>query len=89
MDDVSLSLAEANVSANDLSSRVRLERVSPEERLDGILSRLLGPEDAGRIPFLVCNPPFFADDYELRQGTTRKDQVRNESHFPPPNDFPG
>ena len=75
VDDVSLSFAEANLSANDLNSRIRLTRVSPEERLHDILTRCLGPDDADRVPFVVCNPPFFADDEEMREGTTRKDQV--------------
>jgi len=74
VDDVSLSFASSNVEANDLASRVRLNRVSPEERFHDVLTRVLKPEDADRIPFLVCNPPFFADDCEMREGTTRKEE---------------
>merc|ERR1712126_109340 len=74
VDDVSLTFAQANLTANDLQSRVRLSRVSPDEPFHEVLARCLGPDDAVRVPFVVCNPPFFADDAELREGTTRKDE---------------
>jgi len=67
VDESNLVTAQQNVDRNGLGGRVSLVRTGVEERLEDVISR-----SVGEVDFVMCNPPFFADDDE-KESTTRSD----------------
>ena len=67
MDAKSFAFAQRNVASNDLDSRIRLHRVSPQDPL--LPLDALG---ARRLDFTMCNPPFYASREDMRSSTASK-----------------
>lgn len=60
MDEKSFSYAVKNVEANDLTSRIKVVRISP---LEGILP--LDRHNIKGADFTMCNPPFYDSEAEM------------------------
>ncbi|CAH1802081.1 unnamed protein product [Owenia fusiformis] len=77
IDDINIYFAEKNVKANQMEDSIKVVKVAPESSLTDLIQPITNDVD-----FIMCNPPFFANNLEA-QGilTTRKDDRPEPSAF--------